>query len=86
MGALAPRGLDPPSRTEEKDMIMRTDSSRMPERQAQGVHDRIVATKSIEKGLIIVHTGARTGRSTAAFGMAVRMIGHGRMEAARHKS
>ena len=42
------------------------------------VHDRIVASKTIEKGLVIVHTGKGKGKSTAAFGMAVRMIGHGR--------
>ncbi len=42
------------------------------------VQDRIVASKTIEKGLVIVHTGKGKGKSTAAFGMAVRMIGHGR--------
>ncbi|MDI9408944.1 MAG: cob(I)yrinic acid a,c-diamide adenosyltransferase [Candidatus Pacebacteria bacterium] len=39
--------------------------------------DRIMATKTILKGLLIVHTGLGKGKSTAAFGMAMRAIGHG---------
>src|SRR5262249_32053535 len=31
----------------------------------------------IEKGLLIVHTGAGKGKSTAAFGLALRMLGRG---------
>ena len=31
-----------------------------------------------EKGLLIVHTGAGKGKSTAAFGLALRMLGHDR--------
>jgi len=42
------------------------------------VQDREVASKSIEKGLLMVHTGPGKGKSTAAFGLGVRMIGHGR--------
>lgn len=38
---------------------------------------RILATKTIEKGLVVVHTGSGKGKSTAAMGMALRMIGHG---------
>jgi cob(I)alamin adenosyltransferase len=40
-------------------------------------HDRIVAGKTVEKGLLIVHTGKGKGKSTAAFGLAARAIGHG---------
>jgi cob(I)alamin adenosyltransferase len=40
--------------------------------------DKIVAAKTIEKGLLIVHTGPGKGKTTAALGMAVRMMGHGR--------
>ena len=36
---------------------------------------KIMATKTIEKGLLIVHTGK--GKSTAAFGMVMRCLGHG---------
>ena len=38
---------------------------------------KILATKTLEKGLIIVHTGTGKGKSTAAFGMVIRAIGHG---------
>lgn len=40
-------------------------------------HDRIVAARSNEKGLVIVHTGTGKGKTTAALGMVVRAIGHG---------
>ena len=40
--------------------------------------DAEVAQKTIEKGLLIVNTGPGKGKSTAAFGLALRMLGHGR--------
>ena len=40
--------------------------------------DAKVAEKTIEKGLLIVNTGPGKGKSTAAFGLALRMLGHGR--------
>ena len=39
--------------------------------------DRIMATKTEERGLVIVHTGKGKGKSTAAFGMIFRCIAHG---------
>jgi cob(I)alamin adenosyltransferase len=42
------------------------------------VQDAEVASKTIEKGLLMVHTGPGKGKSTAAFGLALRMIGRGR--------
>jgi cob(I)alamin adenosyltransferase len=42
------------------------------------VQDAEVAEKTIEKGLLIVHTGSGKGKSTAAFGLALRMLGRGR--------
>ncbi|MBL8707910.1 MAG: cob(I)yrinic acid a,c-diamide adenosyltransferase [Rhodospirillaceae bacterium] len=39
--------------------------------------DRMMAEKTQEKGLIIVHTGKGKGKSTAAFGMVLRCLGHG---------
>jgi cob(I)alamin adenosyltransferase len=38
---------------------------------------KMMADKTREKGLIIVHTGKGKGKSTAAFGMVMRCIGHG---------
>jgi cob(I)alamin adenosyltransferase len=48
---------------------------RMARRQA--ARRKILATKTEERGLIIVHTGAGKGKSTAAFGMVLRCLGHG---------
>ena len=39
--------------------------------------DRIYAGKTKEKGLLIVHTGTGKGKSTAAWGLALRCLGHG---------
>lgn len=41
------------------------------------VRDKIMAEKTITKGLLIVHTGAGKGKSSAALGMVFRHIGHG---------
>jgi cob(I)alamin adenosyltransferase len=46
-------------------------------RKKKAVRDKIVASKTIEKGLVIVHTGKGKGKSTAAFGMVFRALGHG---------
>lgn len=35
------------------------------------------AEADVEKGLLIVYTGTGKGKTTAAFGMAVRVLGHG---------
>ena len=47
--------------------------AKMAKRKA--VQDAEVADKKIEKGLLIVHTGTGKGKSTAAFGLALRMLG-----------
>src|SRR5687768_9832642 len=44
----------------------------------KAVQDAEVASKTIEKGLLVVMTGPGKGKSTAAFGLALRMLGHGR--------
>jgi cob(I)alamin adenosyltransferase len=37
---------------------------------------KILATKTEERGLIMVHTGTGKGKSTAAFGLVLRCLGH----------
>src|ERR1700733_6782234 len=49
--------------------------AKMAKRKA--VQDAEVAEKTIEKGLLIVHTGTGKGKSTAAFGLTLRMLGRG---------
>jgi len=46
-------------------------------KKKKAARDKILATKTIEKGLVIVHTGKGKGKSTAAFGMIFRALGHG---------
>lgn len=46
-------------------------------RKRKEVRARMLATKTIEKGLLIVHTGKGKGKSTAALGLAMRALGHG---------
>ncbi|WP_321924615.1 cob(I)yrinic acid a,c-diamide adenosyltransferase [Burkholderia sp. BCC1998] len=58
---------------------MKTDAEshqRMTERRRAG-HEKKQAAATQEKGLLIVNTGNGKGKSTAAFGMAVRVLGHG---------
>lgn len=43
----------------------------------KAARDKIMAGKSGEKGLIIVHTGAGKGKSSSGFGMILRCIAHG---------
>lgn len=49
-------------------------ADRMAKRKA--ARDRMLATKTKEKGLLMVHTGKGKGKSTAAFGLAVRAMGN----------
>ncbi|MDQ1080693.1 cob(I)yrinic acid a,c-diamide adenosyltransferase [Pseudoroseomonas cervicalis] len=59
---------------------MTEDAGRHREKMAKrkAVQDAEVASKTVEKGLLMVHTGAGKGKSTAAFGLALRMLGRGR--------
>jgi cob(I)alamin adenosyltransferase len=53
----------------------RRHAEKMAKRKA--ARTKMLATKTEERGLLIVHTGLGKGKSTAAFGMAMRAIGHG---------
>ena len=60
--------------------MINTDNARHSQKMAKkkAARDKILATKTEEKGLLIVHTGKGKGKSTAAWGMAMRMIGNGK--------
>jgi len=49
--------------------------SKMEKKKA--ARDKIMATKTDQRGLVIVHTGKGKGKSTAAWGMVLRALGHG---------
>jgi cob(I)alamin adenosyltransferase len=49
--------------------------AKMEKRKA--VQDAEVASKTIERGVLIVNTGPGKGKSTAGFGLALRALGHG---------
>ena len=59
--------------TEEE--INRRHNEKMARRKA--ARQRMLATKTEERGLLIVHTGKGKGKSTAAFGLVLRCLGHG---------
>ena len=65
---------------------MATDTAATPDDEARhkakmanrkAIQDAEVAAKTIEKGLLVVHTGKGKGKSTAAFGLMLRAIGRG---------
>ncbi|MGO4564844.1 cob(I)yrinic acid a,c-diamide adenosyltransferase [Rhizobium sp. 2YAF20] len=70
--------------SEENDEIVsgtgKGDDTRHADKMAKkkAARDKIMATKTDEKGLIIVHTGKGKGKSSAAFGMIFRHIAHGK--------
>ncbi len=55
--------------------LNRRHAEKMAKRKA--ARAKILATKTEERGLVIVHTGTGKGKSTAAFGMVLRCLGHG---------
>jgi cob(I)alamin adenosyltransferase len=67
------RQVNDPIETEAE--INRRHNEKMARRKA--ARDRMLATKTEERGLVIVHTGTGKGKSTAAFGLVLRCLGHG---------
>ena len=55
------------------------DNARHAEKMAKikAARDRMMAGKTGEKGLVIVHTGKGKGKSSSGFGMILRSIAHG---------
>lgn len=43
----------------------------------KAARDRIMATKTVERGILLVNTGKGKGKSSSAFGMVMRCLGHG---------
>jgi cob(I)alamin adenosyltransferase len=62
-----------PTPTEEE--LNARHAEKMARRKA--ARTKMLATKTEERGLLIVHTGLGKGKSSAAFGMVMRCIGHG---------
>ena len=60
---------------EDEEEVNRRANEKSARRKA--ARDKMMTEKTIEKGLLIVHTGKGKGKSTAAFGMVMRSIGHG---------
>ena len=58
-------------------MKARTDAEHTAKmKKVQAAQNKKVAAKTVEKGLVIVHTGPGKGKTSAALGMAIRAIGH----------
>ena len=60
---------------EDEEEVNRRANEKSARRKA--VRDKMMTEKTIEKGLLLVHTGKGKGKSTAAFGMVMRSVGHG---------
>jgi len=60
---------------DNEEELNRRHAEKMAKRKA--ARAKMLAGKTEERGLVIVHTGTGKGKSTAAFGMVMRCLGHG---------
>ena len=58
------------------DEAARNEAHNQKMRKIKEARDKLMATKTEEKGLIVVHTGAGKGKSSSGFGMIMRCIAH----------
>ena len=58
------------------DQAARNEAHNQKMRKIKEARDKLMATKTEEKGLIVVHTGAGKGKSSSGFGMIMRCIAH----------
>ncbi|MGB6309975.1 MAG: cob(I)yrinic acid a,c-diamide adenosyltransferase [Steroidobacteraceae bacterium] len=54
-----------------------SDSHALRMQRRKAIQDRRMSETTAERGLVIVHTGAGKGKTTAALGMVLRSLGHG---------
>ena len=63
--------------TQEAESASSDDQYRRKMQRRQEVQQQRIADRTVEKGLVIVHTGNGKGKTTAALGMVLRSLGHG---------
>lgn len=63
--------------TDETSSGLSAEQHRQKMQRRKEVQDQRLAERSLEKGLVIVHTGNGKGKTTAALGMVLRSLGHG---------
>lgn len=63
--------------SQEAESASSDDQYRRKMQRRQEVQQQRIADRTLEKGLVIVHTGNGKGKTTAALGMVLRSLGHG---------
>ncbi|PSN11201.1 cob(I)yrinic acid a,c-diamide adenosyltransferase [filamentous cyanobacterium CCT1] len=63
--------------TQEAESASSEEQYRRKMQRRQEVQQQRIADRTVEKGLVIVHTGNGKGKTTAALGMVLRSLGHG---------